>query len=50
LLITHFGNGDEIDQNVLIDYFEKVGVSTAELTIFPGGNYGHAEFKSVEDA
>ena len=50
LLVAHFGNGDETDQNVLIDFCSKYGGPIENLTIFPGCNYGHVEFKEVESA
>ena len=50
LLITHFGNGDEVDQNVLVDFCKRKGGPLKSLTIFPGINYGHVEFQRVEDA
>ena len=52
VLVTHFGNGDEIDQNVLLDFFEerKLNEKVKKLTIFPGINYGHITFESPEDS
>jgi outer membrane receptor for Fe3+-dicitrate len=44
MLIAHFGNGDEIDQNVLLAFFESKDVKVNKLTIFPGINYGHLSF------
>lgn len=54
LLITHFGNGDEIDQSVLHDTLatsaKENGGKLKALTIFPGCNYGHCEFESANTA
>ena len=50
MLIAHFGNGSEIDQNVLLDFCAKKGGEISNLTIFPGCNYGHVEFKEVASA
>lgn len=50
ILVAHFGNGDEYDQNTLIDFCVKHGGPIESLTIFPGCNYGHIEFKEVESA
>ena len=50
MLIAHFGNGSEIDQNVLLEFCEKKGGEIANLTIFPGCNYGHVEFKDLASA
>lgn len=48
--MTHFGNGDECDQNVLKQFFSDGGFVYKKLTIFPGANYGHLEFLEVEAA
>jgi len=50
MLVTHFGNGDEIDQNVIQDFCAEKGGPLLSLTIFPGINYGHLEFEKLEDA
>ena len=50
LFVTHFGNGDEYDQNVLMEFCSEKGGPIRNLTIFPGKNYGHLEFKDVESA
>ena len=50
MLVTHFGNGDQVDQDVLLAYFGSCGVTVKQLTIFPGINYGHVEFEDVESA
>ena len=50
MLIAHFGNGSEIDQNVLLEFCAKKGGEIANLTIFPGCNYGHVEFKDLASA
>jgi len=40
MLVTHFGNGDETDQQLLIDFCSKFG-QVISITILPGTNYGH---------
>lgn len=50
MLVTHFGNGDQVDQDVLQEYFEAKDVSVKQLTIFPGINYGHIEFEDEGNA
>ena len=49
LFVAHFGNGDEEDQNVILDYSQKFG-KISKLTVFPGTSYGHMEFEIVESA
>ena len=49
LLVAHFGNGDEDDQNLIIRYCSQFG-EISKVTIFPGISYGHLEFKEVESA
>ena len=50
MLVTHFGNGDEIDQDILIDFCKSQGVPLKSLNIFPGSNFGHLEFQDVSHA
>jgi hypothetical protein len=50
MIIAHFGNGSEIDQNVLIQFCAEKGGEIKNLTIYPGSNYGHVEFKDVSSA
>jgi hypothetical protein len=46
-MVTHFGNGDETDQKLLLDFCSSFGRVTS-ITILPGTNYGHIEMESVE--
>jgi hypothetical protein len=43
MLVTHFGNGDETDQTLVLNYCRKFG-SVSSLTVLPGTNYAHVEF------
>ena len=47
LMVTHFGNGDETDQKLLIDYCSAFG-RVKSITILPGTNYGHVEMDSID--
>lgn len=47
LFVSHFGNGDEEDQNVINEYVSRFG-KVKKITIFPGTSYGHLEFENVE--
>ena len=49
MLVTHFGNGDESDQNVVLTHAEKFG-RVSEITILPGINFGHLKFENPEVA
>jgi len=49
LFVFHFGNGDEEDQRVLIDFCKQFG-AIDQIPLFPGLNYGFVEFPKVEDA
>lgn len=49
LLVTHFGNGDETDQDVLARYLQPFG-SVQTLTVLPGTNYAHVQFHKVESS
>jgi len=48
-MVTHFGNGDETDQKLLLDFCSSFGRVTS-ITILPGTNYGHIVMESVEVA
>ena len=50
LLITHFGNGDERDQDVLHEFCSNHGGPIKSLNIFPGANYGHLEYDDKASA
>ena len=54
LLITHFGNGDETDQDVLHQLLTEkatsLGGSLKRLTIFPGKSHGHCLLDSADTA
>jgi hypothetical protein len=45
-MVTHFGNGDETDQKLLLDFCSNFGRVTS-ITILPGTNYGHIEMDSL---
>lgn len=47
--MTHFGNGDEVDQTLVLDLANKFG-SVDEITIIPGTNYGHVVLNTTEQA
>jgi hypothetical protein len=49
LLVTHFGNGDERDQDLLLDYCGRFG-SVKAVTVLPGTNYAHVEFFDAQCA
>ena len=50
MFVAHFGNGDEADQELVLEYVrEKAGAdSISEITIMPGINYGHLVFRTIE--
>ena len=50
MFVTHFGNGDEDDQELVLSYVsEQVGQgSVTEITILPGMNYGHITLATPE--
>lgn len=50
MFVAHFGNGDEADQELVLQYVrEKAGAdSVTEITILPGINYGHLVLSSPE--
>ena len=47
MFVSHFGNGDEEDQNQIYKYCSRFG-QVAKITIFPGTSYGHIEMDSAE--
>jgi hypothetical protein len=49
MLVTHFGSGDEKDQDLLIDFCSKFG-SVKSITVLPGTNYAHIEYASSQSA
>ena len=49
LFVFHFGNGDEEDQRVLMEYAKKFGPIDA-IPLFPGLNYGFIEYPEVQQA
>ena len=54
MIVTHFGNGDQIDQDVLRPILSQAaqqqgGVLT-NFTIFPGANYGACSFDQESTA
>lgn len=50
MIVTHFGNGDEIDQDILIEFCKTQGGPLKSLNIFPGSNFGHLEFQDLNSA
>ena len=40
MFVTHFGNGDESDQDLVIKYVKEQGCMVEAITIIPGNNYG----------
>ena len=40
MFVTHFGNGDEADQDLVIKYIREQGCTVEAITIIPGNNYG----------
>ena len=50
MFVAHFGNGDEADQELVLNYVrEHAGAdSVSEITIMPGINYGHLVLKRAE--
>ena len=44
--MTHFGNGDETDQSLVLDFCKRFG-SVSSLTVLPGTNYAHIEFSDT---
>ena len=49
MLVTHFGSGDEKDQDLLLDFCAQFG-SVKYLTVLPGTNYAHIEYASAQSA
>ena len=50
MFVAHFGNGDEADQELVLNYVkEHAGAdSVSEITIMPGINYGHLVLRTAE--
>lgn len=49
MFITHFGNGDELDQELILKVLTQFG-SVLSLTVLPGTNYAHAQMASADEA
>lgn len=49
LFVFYFGNGDEEDQNVLLNFCSQFG-KVEKITLFPGLNYGFIEYDKIESA
>jgi hypothetical protein len=49
LLVSHFGNGDEDDQNNVLRACEVFG-EVEEITIIPGASVGLVVFKDVSSS
>ncbi|CAI2387862.1 unnamed protein product [Moneuplotes crassus] len=49
LFVFHFGNGDEEDQRVLMDYSKNYGPINT-ISLFPGLNFGFIEYPKVQHA
>ena len=52
MFVTHFGNGDEADQELILNYVkENAGEDcVSEITIMPGINYGHLVLMTAEQS
>ena len=52
MFVSHYGNGDEADQELVLDYVrEHAGAdAVTEITILPGIAYGHLVLRSVEQS
>ena len=50
MFVTHFGNGDECDQDLVIRYVQEQGCTVVKITIIPGNNYGHIVLGSEEES
>ena len=50
MFVTHFGNGDEDDQELVLQYVRKtIGTDAVQqITIMPGMNYGHIALTSQD--
>ena len=48
--MTHFGNGDEADQDLILQYLGDLGCTVKSITIIPGNNYGHVELSSEAES
>ena len=49
MLVSHFGSGDEKDQDLLINFCSQFGSVTA-ITVLPGTNYAHIEYQDAKSA
>ena len=49
LFVFHFGNGDEEDQRVLLEFCRQFG-PLDKLPLFPALNYGFVEYPEVAQA
>ena len=50
MFVTHFGNGDESDQDLIINYIQEQGCTVEKITIIPGNNYGHIVLASEAES
>ena len=50
MFVAHFGNGDEADQELVLNYVKGCAGadSVAEITIMPGINYGLIVMRSAD--
>ena len=50
MFVAHFGNGDEADQELVLNYVrDNAGLeSVSEITIMPGISYGLVVLKTSE--
>ena len=49
IFVFHFGNGDEEDQRVLLEFWKRFG-PIDQLPLFPGLNYGYIEYPDIKQA
>ena len=50
MFVTHFGNGDEADQDLVIKYIREQGCTVEAITIIPGNNYGLVVLGSAQES
>lgn len=52
MFVAHYGNGDEADQELVLNYVcEKAGPdAVSEITILPGIAYGHLVLKTADQS
>ena len=50
MFVSHYGNGDEADQTLVLNYIREVAGpdSVRRITILPGISYGHVQMDSAE--